>query len=254
MHWKFEEIFSIQVLHERYLLDPPGDPALYAPDFTLEPSEQTRQRFRRLSWVARPQENGILVFAEKVLDKAGQSFTKAKPSDNEAFTFLLKINQPALLFDTKPFSEGGGPNPDLPAFSGRGRIFYFDNLNTSTQPDGSLRITAGDFANTAEMASRTPLPFTFSSPDTTQVELSSLAPGSPASQTFDLNSKTKSVVLDLPESAYRFVQKPANQSETIYMTTERLNGEVFGVVRIFNSAALPALGQFRRYKALFAKA
>ncbi|HRI58534.1 MAG TPA: hypothetical protein PK228_02390 [Saprospiraceae bacterium] len=254
MHWKFDELFSIRVLHEKFLLDPPNDTATYAPEFTLVPSEQTRLRFRGLSWVTKQQANGIMVFAEKVIDEKGQAFIKSNPLKNEAFTFLLKLNNPGLLFETQPFVSGGGANPDLPAFTGRGRVFYFDNLHPVTQPDGSLLMTAGNFADIAELASRAPLPFSFASADTTKVEVTPLTSGNATAQTFELDTKTKSVVLDLPENAYRFVQLPANRSETIFMTNEMLNSDVFGVVRIFNSTALPTLGQYRPYKALFAKA
>ena len=225
-----------------------------------------------------------MVFAEKTIGPDGQSTFARKPGADEPFTFLLRLNNPALMNYTVPFAKKAGvtqpsgnmrvrggavaevgqdsaiiPNNDLPSFSGRGRLLYFDNLLAVSIPQPNapplLRITAGDFVGLPELASRGPTPFNFAPvKGSTAVEFSPLVPSGTPVVMLDIPAQSQSFVAKVPDNAYRMKQMPGNQSELIFLTDEQLDSSVFGIVRIFNLSALPVLDQNRRYTVVFAEA
>ena len=258
MQWKFEQLFSIQVLHERYLLDPPNDPATASVDYSLVPTPATFNRMRRLNWVVKPMPAGIMVFAEFIVKKDGTSIPRGEPLQDEGFSFFMRLHSPSLLQATKPYMVKNGqtvtPNASLPAYSGHSRLLYFDNRAPVTSSDGTLHLTAGEFADVTEFASRAPSPFNYtaSQADSTQVEATALLPGNSAVQTFSLNPQTRTARLDLIENAYRLVQKPSNKAEIVCLTSEEVAGNTLGLIRIFNTSQLP-WNQSRRYRVVWAK-
>ncbi len=284
MHWKFEPLFSIRVLHQRTLDAPPDK----TPDFDLAPSARTAERMRRLNWMYKAQPGGGIVFAEKIVGPDGQSSFARQPLADEPFTFLLRLNNPALLNYTAPFakkkalmvgppsnmvarpgaiavaaaSEATVPNSDLPSFSGRSRLLYFDNLSAVSIPQPNappdapplLRLTAGEFAGLPEFASRGPTLFAFAPVSGGAVEFSPLTPSGTPIVALDILPQSQRFTAELADNAYRMKQVPGNKSELIYLTGEQLDSSVFGVIRIFNTATLPALDQNRRYTVAFAEA
>lgn len=253
MHWKFEEMLSVSVLHQRYVERPPVDPGGYQPEFALAPSPETRQRFQRLGWLSKSMANGILVFAEKTVRQDGTEFIKGSPEPLEFFTFYLKLNQPSLLNETRPFA-----NP--PKYSGRSRLLYFDNLNPTLigPPNGPqlIRLTAETYVGLPEFGSRglTPFRFATSASTVTNVTATAISPAvPPASESFNVKEGARTVELDLPEDAWRVKEEPAGEPEILYLSQKPLPPDVFGLIRIYNTEALP-LNQYRRFQALFARA
>ena len=281
MHWKFEPLFSIRVLHQRALDAAPDK----TPDFDLAPSVGTTERMRRLNWMYKAQPGGGMVFAEKVVGPDGQSSFARQPLADEPFTFLLRLNNPALLDYTAPFTKKKDPivgppsnmvarpgavavaatagatvpNNSLPSFSGRGRLLYFDNLSAVSIPQPNapplLRLTAGEFVGLPEFASRGPTPFAFApASGAAAVEFSPLTPAGTPIVALDIPAQSQRFTAKVADNAYRMKQVPGNQSELIYLTGEQLDSSVFGVIRIFNTATLPALDQNRHYTVVFAEA
>ena len=286
MHWKFEPLFSIRVLHQRTLDAPPDK----TPDFDLSPSARTAERMRSLNWMYKAQQGGGMVFAEKIIGPDGLSSFARQPVADEPFTFLLRLNNPALLNYTAPFAKkeeavapvsgnsrvrSGStmgtaqslatvvPNNNLPLFSGRSRMLYFDNLaavsipQPNAPPDAPplLRLTAGEFAGVPEFASRGPTPFAFApASGAAAVEFSPMTPAGTPIVTLDIPAQSQRFTADLADNAYRMKQVPGNQSELIYLTREQMDGSVFGVIQIFNLATLPVLNQNRHYTVVFAEA
>lgn len=239
----------------------------------------------------KPQPGGGMVFAEKIVGSDGQSTFARQPADDEPFTFWLRLNNPALLDYTAPFVQKKGaeapqasgsaarpgavaattvptpesvaPNKELPNFSGRGRLLYFDNLsaisipqpNAPPGPPPVLRLTAGDFVGLPEFASRGPTPFNFTPVSgSTAVDFAPLTPtGSPV-LTIDVPAASPRISAQVPDNAYRMKQVPSNQNELIFLTSEQVDASVFGVIRIFNSVQLPVLSQNRHYTVVFAEA
>jgi hypothetical protein len=259
------------------------------PDFDLTPSASTAERMRRLNWMFKSLPEGGMVFAEKIISPDGQSTFARQPITDEPFTFLIRLNNPALLNYTVPFAKKAGtaaapsgnigarggaaaeaspvptvvPNNGLPSFSGRGRLLYFDNLlavpipqpNTPPGEPPLLRMTAGDFVGLPELASRGPTPFNFAPiKGSTAIEFTPLVPTSTPVVILDIPAQSQSFVAKVPDNAYRMKQLPGDQSELIFLTGEPLDSSVFGIVRIFNLAALPVLDQNRRYTVVFAEA
>jgi hypothetical protein len=304
MHWKFESLFSIRVQHQSTLNAPPGTTS----DFDLMPSASTAERMRRLNWVFKAQPDGGLILGEKVISADGSEDFVRQPAADEPFTFLLRLNNPALLLRTAPFAvknEAATAAPSaaaaaatfrpgaraqslrtgsvsetapsvavasasvpaagdpLPAFSGRGRLLYFDNLaavaipQPNAPPDALplLRLTAGDFAGLPEFASRGPTPFAYALPaGASSVEFEPLVPSGAPTVTLSPPPTSRAIRVELPDNAYRMRPLPGTQTEVIYLTGEQLDASVFGLVRIFNTAQLPVLEQNRRYTVVFAEA
>ncbi|MBK6997714.1 MAG: hypothetical protein IPH31_23570 [Lewinellaceae bacterium] len=253
MHWKFDPFFSIHILHGKYPPPGLGQPAPPAPVFTLEPTSETQRRLQRMGWVFRPNTAGGegTLYAEKIFGTDGTAKLRVRPAQNEGFSFIIRLTDPSLLTQTKPYV----PTPsNLPSFSGRARMLYFDNFNASPVGANTFSLTAGNAVGHPEFASRAPIPFTFSTPTpaVSGLELKPLAPGS-ASINFPINDKTLSVEINLPENGYKCTQQPGGQAETLYLTNEVLPANALGIVRIFqppNADWEP----FKHYQIMFDKA
>ncbi len=259
MHWKFEKMFTIRAMHES-LPDQPADAATEPPVFSLQPSASTALLFKRLGWISKPTWDGLMVFAERGL-RSDQSLMPAKrPGPDRALSFVLCLNTPAILKKTKPYMKMNGtgavPNNALPAFSGRGRLLYFNNLNVVTQTDGSLRITVGPFVDLPEFASRAPTIFEFPAAQVgvSNVEATAILPNPPPGSSFAFKPFSSKTQVELPENAYKMVQKPSGvaQGETIYLSNEILPDNALGIVSIFDIASAP-IDQNKTFQLAFAK-
>jgi len=272
MHWKFDPFFSINILHGKYPPPAVGQAAQPAPVFSIEPTADTQLRLLRMGWVFRPRTGGGggTLFAEKIFID-GKAKLRVKPAQNEGLTFLVRLADPSLLNQTKPFmrsptqaemdvepdpnkKNAPRPNENLPPFSGRARLLYFHNLNAVAISPNTFSLTAGNTVDLPEFASRMPTHFVFRTTlaGATQVEMNPLAPGQTAIN-FQLHEKTLSTEIDLPQNGYRLTQRPANQSETLFLTNEALPSNTLGVVRIFQ----PPNGDwepYRQYQIMFDKA
>lgn len=289
MHWKFEPIFSISVQHQHHLN---GSPAA-SPDFALKPSAATAERLRHLNWIFKEQADGARIFAEQVVSPDGEATYARQPIEDEAFTFYLRLLNPALLGYTAPYMQAGAnpaaptaaaaaaldmrarammakstsiekpiPNSALPPFSGVSRLLYFDNLSAVSIPQPNappdapplLRITAGAFVDTPEFASRGPTPFTLRhKPGSKQAEFTPASPSSTGARLFDIAPTAQSLTVTLPPNLYRLRQIPGDDIENIYLSDERLDSTIFGIIRIFNTSTLPTLSAQRHYSAVFAE-
>lgn len=283
MHWKFEPIFSIQVQHQRTLNGVPSS----LPDFEVMPAAATAERMRRLNWIFKTQPDGARVFAEQVIAPDGQASFARSPLDGEAFTFLIRLNNTSLLNNTAPYMKSGAaasrvlpagpvnmrsramaieeqgketaiPNTALPSFSGRSRLLYLDNLSTVAIPQPNapplLRLTAGEFVDIPEFASRGPTTFTLSpKAGSKQVEFTPLTPDKSPVMLFDVAEGASRVNIDLPANGYRLRQIPGNHTEVMYLGDEQIDSSTLGVIRIFQWPDLPILDTYRRYSVQFAE-
>jgi hypothetical protein len=265
MKWKFEPILSIRVLHQRMQEVPLVDPDAYTPEFSVEPSPDTLHYLKRMGWIAKPMPNGIRVFGEKIIREDGSSFYRQAPEDISVLTFLVRLNDHAILEETSPFvlkREPLEPNEDLPAFSGKSRLLYFDNLSVNVQPlpdDGEILVlTKGEYVGEPEFASQAVSPFLMklSKKDITDVVATSIGPGDKVKEEkIKVPSGSQSVFLELEENAWQITPKPdgEQEQEIIYLSSKPFPEKVFGIIRIFNTETHP-LTEFRRFQALFARA
>lgn len=239
MHWRFVPLFSIAVYHSKYKNPDPdtGESPPKAPDFSFEPSESTARRLARLGWVFKSQAGSCTVYGEKTVKPDGTDELRGVPGDKEGFSFFLRLSNASLLNETKPYVLASQPdilpNGSLPAFSGRSRLLYFDNLNPTAKPTGELLLTA-DPVDVAQLGSRAPIPFEFdkAAAATTELAITPYEPGGVA-QTVALNPATRRALINLPENGYRIVQKPGNATETIFFSAQLPPEGLLGVVRIF---------------------
>ncbi|MCK6692156.1 MAG: hypothetical protein L6Q97_08650 [Thermoanaerobaculia bacterium] len=259
MHWRFDPLFSLTVFHTRYTSPDPdtGESPRRAPDFTFEPTRATAARLLRLGWVFKAQTGSFAVYGEKVFESNGTAVLRGWPALGEGFTFLLRLNNAALLNETKPYVLDSDPvvvpNPNLPEYSGRSRILYFDNRNPTALPGGELRLTPGT-VDEQQLGSKAPSAFDFVNlkPGATALQITPLSPGA-VSHTIPVPPGAKSVKIDLPENGYTFGQNVAGFSETIFLSPESLTGNVLGVVRIFEPAGGAWDDPPRRYQIIFEK-
>lgn len=256
MRWRFDPLFSIKIYHTKYTLPDPEtlESPPTAKDFTLEPTQATAQQLKKLGWVFKSQPGSCKVFGEKVFDQDGNATLRSIPAIAEGFTFYLMLNNPALLNQTKPYVLQSKPvvipNPNLPAYSGRSRLLYFDNLNPVPQSGGEFSLCAGA-VDLAQFASSAPTAFTFNKPKVgvKTLKFKALSPLS-TDTSFLINPETNSTPIELPENAYILEQNPGGHSETIVLHAELVTGNVLGIVRIFK----PTNGSWepiKRYKVNF---
>lgn len=259
MRWRFDPIFSLDVYHNRYKGPDPdtGELPRRAPDFVLEPAPATLEHLRRMGWVFKAYIGGGIVYGEKQFEPDGTTVLRQQPEPDEGLSFYLVLNNPALLSATKPFvletKPQVVPNTNLPAFSGRFRLMYFDNRDPVPRPGGEWWLMPAPVGIT-QIGSVAPTPFVFpqGKNNTAEVALTALSPGG-ATATFPLDTTTKTARIDLPENGYLLVQKPGNETETLFLTPNLPNSKVVGVVRIFKPPGAnwePA----RRYHIVFEEA
>jgi hypothetical protein len=259
MHWKFERMFTIKVMHEG-LPTQPKDEATTVPAFTLKPTTASLQRMKKLNWVARPIWNGLVVFAERNVRTDGTPMPPHKPSADEHLAFTIELNTPGLLKKTKPYMKiavpGPVPNDQLPNFSGRGRLLYFNNLNAVPLSTDTFRITQEDFVAEPEFASRAPTSFDFTAAQVgvATVEAKALLPNPPPVQSFAFKPAASKTQVELANNAYEMVQKPSapEKREIMYLTNETLPEKTLGIVSIFDIASAP-IDQNKTFQLAFAK-
>lgn len=249
MHWKFEPFFSIEILHGKY---PPqtGQPAQPAPDFVLVPTDETKSRLSKMGWVFKPRVagGGGVLYAEKVVAPDQTAKLRVRPANNEGFSFLILLSNPALLQKTKPFDS---PASSMPPFSGRARTLYFDNLNANAIGGNIYLLSQNSAVSFAEFASRVPVHFMYraASNAITSLDLTPLVPGG-ATSTIPINDNTHSIEVNLPENGYRVAPKPSGNTETLYLSDETFPPATLGVVRIFQPPGAD-WEPFRRYQIMF---
>lgn len=248
MHWKFTELFSIVLRHDKY---PPKSVAddLEIPLFSMIPTAATKARMRRLGWLAKPLSDGLLVFAEKTIDADGNESFRGAPASDEEMGFWIILNHPDALAHTQPFEAS------LPFTSGLSRLFFFDNLAPVSVGTEEYRLTAAPAASANDLAGRVPANFFYkaSHAQTKSIEITALSAGTPTAVQHPLHSVSRSVYLPLSEKTYRLTPKPAGPQETIVAVAERTDPKILGIVRIFNTPALPILTTNRTYHISFAK-
>lgn len=262
MHWRFDPLFSVAVYHGKYKNPDPdtGESPPQAPDFALEPSKSAQRRFKSLGWLFKRTAWGWTALGEKAFAADGSARLRCLPAAGEGFSFFLRLRNPALLDETKPFvlefKPVIVPNPDLPAFSGRARILYFDNLHPTpvhNLPGANNAYWLATAAGLEQFGSRAPVPFEYTNPGAAQVTLTPLAPGGRA-QTFALDPATHAVKIELPENGYQFVQMPLNRPEILFLTAEMPPPDTLGVLRIFEHPGGNGWEPHRRYRILFEQA
>lgn len=259
MHWRFDPLFSLTVYHTRYTSPDPdtGESPRRAPDFTFEPTRATAARLLRLGWVFKPQTGSFTVYGEKVFESNGTAVLRGRPAPGEGFTFLLRLNNAALLNETKPYVLDSDPvivpNTNLPEFSGRARVLYFDNRTPTALPGGELRLTPGT-VDVQQLGSKAPAFFDFVNlkPGAAALQVTPLSPGG-VSQNIPVPPGATSVKIDLPENGYTFAQSGAGFSETIFLSPEPMTGNTLGVVRIFEPGGGAWDDPLRRYQIIFEK-
>ena len=253
MHWKFDPFFTIDILHGKYPPPAAGQADPPVPSFSVEPTGETRRRLLRMGWVFRPYTGGGggALYAEKMIAPDGTAKLRARPAPDEGFTFIIRLADAALLNQTKPYAKVPST---LPAFSGRSRLLYFNNLNAVSTGTDQFSLSAGSAVGLPEFGSRMPTVFIFqaTSSSVTQVKMDALIPGG-TSQSFPVNSKTRSAAINLPENGYRLTQQPGGAAETLFLTNTALPANSLGVLRIFQPPGAD-WEPFRRYQILFDKA
>jgi len=233
MHWRFDPLFSIKIVHSK-------NPLVNAEDFDLEPTQGTAQRLKALNWICKSQAGYCTVYGQKVFEANGDAVLRGQASNDESFTFFLNLNNPEILNLTKPYVLSSNPvivpNPNLPAFSGRTRLLYFDNLNPVPLSGAELSLSTGE-VDIDQFASSAPTVFDFdqAKPGVNSLKFTALTPSSTITQ-INLHPQLHNAQVELEENTYRVDQIPGGPSETMVLMRENVHGNVLGMIRIFPSA------------------
>lgn len=260
MHWRYDPLFSISAYHTRYANPDPdtGEAPRKAPDFSLEPSSTTAARLRNMGWIFKQKTGSCTIYGEKLFEPDGTTRLRCIPAPEEGLTFLLRLNNPAILNETKPYVLESIPdlipNNNLPGFSGRSRLLYFDNRDPTPEAGSDELNLADGVVDEPQLASRAPRPFDLQNAPAgvTELVLTPLAPRS-LPKTYTINLLTKSVVINLPENGYTLEYKPGTQKEILYLTSDSMPNDLLGIIRIFKPTGNTGWEPYQRYKLLFEK-
>jgi hypothetical protein len=250
MHWKFVPFFSIEILHAKFPPPALGEAAPPAPAFAVTPTSHTLERLLQMGWVYRPYPTGGggILYAEKTVAPDGTATLRTRPNAGEGLSFALQLLRPSLLESTRPYV----PTPaNFPAFSGRAPLFYFDNLSAGDLGGNVFSLTAGNAVSFSEFGSRLPGHFTFrpAQAGVKTIEMLALSPGG-ITKTFQVDEKTNSTEISLPENGYRLTQQPGGAAETVFLTDDFLPHNSLGIIRIFQPPGSD-WEPYRRYQILF---
>lgn len=228
MHWRFDPLFFIRVMHDKYVPDADQEAGNY---FRIEPTIETARLMAGLNWVCKPMPNGAFVSVEKNVKSDGVVNVRGKLKQGTFFTFLLYANDPGVLLHTPPYDTGSDP---LPAFSGRARVLYFDNLNEANQPD-RLVLSRDDKVNKEDLGSIAPNKFRIEARDplTTQIDFAELRPDGSVVYSAHFSPDQRSALIDLPSGAFRLIPTPANGKEVLLADTELMGNKAIGIIRIY---------------------
>lgn len=248
MHWRFDPLFSIKIVHSKNV-------SVSAEDFSLEPTHATARLMKTLNWIHRAQAGFCTVYGEKVFDADGNTSFRVQPKAEESLAFFLRLNNASLLNETKPYVLASTPEivPNvLPTFSGRTRLLYFDNLNPVPVSGGEFSLSTSAEVDLDQLASSAPLSFSFDKAKTgvSNLKFTALTPEAVTTQ-FALHPQLRSAQIDLPENAYRVEQIPGGPTETLVLMAENISGNELGVIRIFPGAT--GWEPLRRYRIDFQK-
>ncbi len=125
--WKYQPLFAFNVVH----------PVLQNTSFTLEPSRSCYAQLQQAGFIYKHIENGNTVITEKLLLPDGSKKVINRITKPIVLSFLLRCNDLELFKQTTDALQG-----NLPSFSGRGRVFYFDNMDAGGILDNELEYPA----------------------------------------------------------------------------------------------------------------
>ncbi len=242
MHWKYVPVLKITAHHEKYPPRSAADPLPNVSAFSIEPSQATRERFRRLGWLWKQEDGALRIFAEKTMVE-GSAVIAKQPLEKEGFTFYIRAANAALLSETRPF------NAAMSDTWGRPRLLCFDSLAAVAQADGTLALA--NPAEASHIGSRLPTPCQFepASASISQLQLLSLSPSASA-KIISKNSKSRLFDLAEAEGNYRMTQQ--SHEQTIYFSQQPPPSNAIGIIRIFGGSG-NAWEPMRHFRLFFAR-
>lgn len=234
--WQYDILFAFQVSH-------PDDGA--AQGFSIRPTFACTQQLAKLGLIFKPMTNGGAVIVEKKVPEnpADSPEPIRKIKGLAQFSFLLYLNNPALLKDTIPFHLSS-----FPPYVGRSRILYFDNLDENNLIDQNLdhppqmTLSTMDFAvyemgtegavGEKDLGSLGLNQFEYyANPlQTNTFQVTPILPNGGTTETWPINNNNKRVALKLAEGPYTIKQ---SEEEVFYAASSLLFDGPFGLIHIF---------------------
>lgn len=248
-NWKYDVLCHLNLTHTAGLEDK---------DFTLAPSRACQLILKRHNLLFRPRPNGALIIAEKRIQADGSTTPLWRINEPTALTFLLQLRNPGLLARTKPFDQS-----TLPAFIGRRRIIYLDNLNAARAIDGDadldlhgntfVELAANGVVSEQDLASLVPNEFSYVADGSTVTSATALLlrPGAETEVTLNETTTTwpadrfpfaaawPKMMLSLPTGGFRFtLGGTGSTSEILFAGTDVLNMSTFGIIQLYKDATI----------------
>ncbi|HMQ46517.1 MAG TPA: hypothetical protein PKA00_04500 [Saprospiraceae bacterium] len=234
--WQYDILFAFQVSH-------PDDGV--AQGFSIQPTITCGQLLARYGLIFKPMPNGGAVIVEKKVPEnpADTPEPVRKIKGVAQFSFILSLNNYALLTDTIPFHLSS-----FPAFVGRSRILYFDNLDENNLIDQDLdhppqmTLSNMDFAvyemgtdgavSDKDLGSLGLNQFEYyANPQQTNTfQVTPILPNGGTTETWPINNNNKRVALKLADGPYTIKQ---SGEEVFYAASSLLRSGPFGLIHIF---------------------
>jgi len=180
------------------------------------------------------------------------------------FLFLLKCNDLERFNQTTDALQGS-----LPSFSGRSRVFYFDNMDAGGVLDSELEYPAQttlvdyDFAvmplssneqvSVHDLSSIFPNRLKINMDTLAQLRLAKISPGNSSANTYMPDESSQVQIINLPDAAYRLTKVHTDTgpaTELIVVGDDFLKNDIVGVIHIFKDADVD-YGKLIRYDILF---
>lgn len=249
--WKYDLLFTFQLF-------PEGGAE---PLFAVIPTTDCVQTLRRYGLIFKPLSPGAAIIAEKRFQPDGSKATLRPIRSLTSFSFILQLKEAALLNQVAPYVMRNGSGEiipvELPSFSGRSRILYFNNLSASGQIDSDLefipppedvdfdlssrKLSIQDMVSADDLASLAPNVFSLTE-DPARVsllQLQSIRPDGDTMLTEPITAQKRRVEVDVPSGAYRLIRTgPGGGEERIYAGSQLLGGAVFGLIEIFKDDSI----------------
>lgn len=233
--WKYEVLFAFKLRH----------PAANIHDFEIQPTAVCRKRMKRFGLLFKAKQGGEFVLIEKKINANDVPQVIRPVRELTAFTFLLFLNKPALLLNTRLYDQNASTS-----LVGRSPIIYLDNLDDNNIIDGNVEFHPANDTGVAELgtmplsvtskvsnqdvASIIPNQYTYyvDSSITNEFIVESIKPGEPWMESYFIAPEENRVDLSLPTGAFRIRRPGLPGEQTVFADTALLPTRPFGVIQI----------------------
>lgn len=226
MIYFYDILFSIKVKVD----------GVFTEQFSIMPTAICRNKLNQISWLFKETNEGGIIIVEKLGVDENSAVVTHTVNSLIDFTFLLQLNDVALLENIKPYKR----TTDLPSYSGRSRQLYFNNLDAfHAVEDTRIELSESNAVGDTDFASIILNKFSYTETDLSiplhQIRLNEIRPNGDVMEPFDpLPLSGSTAQIELKNGAYQLERgnNPAN-SEILFAQSSLLRSSALGIIQIF---------------------